>query len=357
MKRILISLSLALSAALASAATTVPVQLINPTGSTTGQVVYSNGPSSAPSWSSISSGSLGAQAANSVIANATGASASPTAIVVPSCSTTTSALNWTSGTGFTCGGSGFASLAGSSFVGGVSLSYTNPALLVNDTSATNKAFVAFQKNGTTEWDFSNTSSSNLFALDRYVSGTYTDSPFSVSASTGAVTMTDGVTGTPISGSTGSFTTLRASSAITPAYPAGIIGNATGSGVTAGSVGEVPTPTNLSAVSMTSGTFVNCASIALTAGDWEVHGQVLFSPAASTVVTAVSAGVSSTSATSGGPGTNTLISGTLGTGLGQAIPAPTTRVITSTPITVYIVASATFSTSTMTCAGYAYARRF
>ena len=50
------------------------------------------------------------QAANTIVANATGSSASPTAISVPSCSTASSALTWTSGTGFGCnsisGGSG-----------------------------------------------------------------------------------------------------------------------------------------------------------------------------------------------------------------------------------------------------------
>jgi hypothetical protein len=40
--------------------------------------------------------------ANTVLANATGSTASPTAFVVPSCSTSNSALQWTSGSGITC---------------------------------------------------------------------------------------------------------------------------------------------------------------------------------------------------------------------------------------------------------------
>lgn len=52
MKRIFASLLFLLSTA-ALAATTVPPQLISPTGSTTGQAVLSNGPSSAPTWQSI----------------------------------------------------------------------------------------------------------------------------------------------------------------------------------------------------------------------------------------------------------------------------------------------------------------
>jgi hypothetical protein len=46
--------------------------------------------------------SLATQAANTVVANATGATASPTAFAMPSCSANGYALNWTSATGFTC---------------------------------------------------------------------------------------------------------------------------------------------------------------------------------------------------------------------------------------------------------------
>ena len=42
------------------------------------------------------------QAANTIVGNGTGSSASPTALAVPSCSTASSALQWTSGTGFGC---------------------------------------------------------------------------------------------------------------------------------------------------------------------------------------------------------------------------------------------------------------
>lgn len=46
---------------------------------------------------------LAAQAANTVVANVTAASASPTAVALPSCSTANSALKYTSATGFSCG--------------------------------------------------------------------------------------------------------------------------------------------------------------------------------------------------------------------------------------------------------------
>lgn len=47
-------------------------------------------------------GQLAAEAANTVVGNGTGSTAAPTAVAVPSCSTATSALQWTSGTGFGC---------------------------------------------------------------------------------------------------------------------------------------------------------------------------------------------------------------------------------------------------------------
>jgi hypothetical protein len=53
MKRLFVAALLALSTA-AFGATTVPVQLLNPTGSTAGQAIVSTGPSSAPAWGSAS---------------------------------------------------------------------------------------------------------------------------------------------------------------------------------------------------------------------------------------------------------------------------------------------------------------
>lgn len=50
----------------------------------------------------VTTADLASQAANTVLANVSGSVASPTAFVVPSCSTSSSALNWTTSTGFTC---------------------------------------------------------------------------------------------------------------------------------------------------------------------------------------------------------------------------------------------------------------
>lgn len=102
MKHVIAAVSLALASAVSWAATLAPIQMLNPAGSTSGQAILSTGPSTAPAWGNPSVGSLAAIAGNSVLANVTAASASPTAFAMPSCSTSTSALQYMSGTGFTC---------------------------------------------------------------------------------------------------------------------------------------------------------------------------------------------------------------------------------------------------------------
>ena len=51
----------------------------------------------------VTTANLATQAANTVLANATGSSASPSAFSMPGCSSTSSALQWASGSGFACG--------------------------------------------------------------------------------------------------------------------------------------------------------------------------------------------------------------------------------------------------------------
>lgn len=105
------------------AATLSPVQLLNPAGSTSGQAIVSNGPSSAPTWQSVTATSLTPQGANTVVGNFTGSTASPTAFAVPSCSSSGSALLYTSGTGLSCGSS-FAMTTGATFTGALTPSQT-----------------------------------------------------------------------------------------------------------------------------------------------------------------------------------------------------------------------------------------
>lgn len=129
MKRLFSAALLALSS-FAFGATLNPIQLLNPAGSTSGQAIVSTGATTAPAWASmvnsviagsgvtvsgatgnvtisvaansIALNQIAQQAANTVLSNPTGSTANVQAFSMPSCSTSTSALQWTSGTGFTC---------------------------------------------------------------------------------------------------------------------------------------------------------------------------------------------------------------------------------------------------------------
>lgn len=206
---------------------------------------------------------LAAQAANTVVANVTGSSASPTAFPMPSCSAANSALKYTSGTGWGCGTtfaltsgnlSQFASttsaqlagvisdetgtgslvfgtnpsLAGLTSTGTVAISSSSPLQTFNSTTTT-LGTLNFNATGGTYWQVQPTTSA--FPVCRYSAGTLVDCPFSLSNSSGLLTLLDGlavtgaVSGTgfsnylasppAIGGTTpgaGSFTSLSASTA-------------------------------------------------------------------------------------------------------------------------------------------------
>ena len=155
---------------------------------------------------------------------------------------------------------------------------------------------------------------------------------------------------------GSFTTLAASSTINPSQIAGIVGTTTNNNANAGSVGEFPTPANLTGVSLSTGVAANVSSISLTAGDWEVSGSIQFVPAATTTVQVITGGVTSSSATLPTSAALTLIQSTLATGALEIIPVPVQRFSLASTTTVYIVAQATFGVSTMTAGGFLHVRR-
>lgn len=342
MKNILLALT-ALVSSVAFGATLVPVQLLNPTGSASGQAIVSTGASSAPAWSNVTAAGLVAQAANTVVANVTAASASPTAFPMPSCSATGSALNYTSGTGFTCA-SGYLSAAGGTFTGTVGLSYVNPVFTINDSTGAGLASILLKNSGSTAWNLYNaSSSSNQFALGRYVSGSFVDNPITVSNSTGLVTLGGGL----------NTSSLTATSTVT--VPAGttfttpnITGVTTGTAPAAGSVGEYPTPATGSAVPLTTATPANCTSKSLTAGDYLVFGSIMFNGAGTTATTVYQAGINTSSATlPGAPYTGEFYIGTSGTNTSVSIAVPMQQVLVSATTTVYLVAQAAFATSTET----------
>lgn len=76
----------------------------------------------------IGLGSLASQSPNTVVANVTAANASPMAASLPSCSTSASALNYTSGTGFSCNTAvNAAQLGGATFAAPGPIGSTTPS--------------------------------------------------------------------------------------------------------------------------------------------------------------------------------------------------------------------------------------
>jgi len=136
----------------------------------------------------------------------------------------------------------------------------------------------------------------------------------------------------------------------------VIGITSGGSQPAGVIGEYPTPTNLSAVSLTSATSVNVSSVLLQPGDYEISGVVTFSPAATTTVSNIAAGVSSVTNNFGAVGTYALLSASLTTGTAQYFVAPVQRFSFSTATTIYLIAYATFAVSTCTASGFMHIRR-
>lgn len=120
----------------------------------------------------------------------------------------------------------------------------------------------------------------------------------------------------------------------------------------------------SATALTTNIVKNVTSIVLPEGDWDVSANVAFIPAASTSHTLLSAAISQTSATL--PSTMSIAESTyfmqktaLVTGaFAQIVPLARCRIIVapSTTTTVYLVAFATFTVSTMSAYGAIWARK-
>jgi hypothetical protein len=137
---------------------------------------------------------------------------------------------------------------------------------------------------------------------------------------------------------------------------GILGTTTNDAADAGYVGEVIFSQVLdgSPVSLVNSVPKNITSISLTAGDWDVYGNVLITPTVGNSLQYV--GISTT--------TNTLPDGSLTGGvdfatfslLASGYVAPTQRLSLAAPTTVYLVAVANFSAGTSVASGTIYGRR-
>lgn len=93
------------------------------------------------------------------------------------------------------------SAASGTFTGVVAAQAAAAHMNINETSGTSSGYMAYQSNGTILWRTTSNSSSGQFSIDRYVSGTLTDSPMTIVNATGVVAFGDGITvkGTPVLG--------------------------------------------------------------------------------------------------------------------------------------------------------------
>lgn len=137
----------------------------------------------------------------------------------------------------------------------------------------------------------------------------------------------------------------------------ITGTATNNNATAGDIGEYVSSTlaNGSATALVTATAKTITSISLTAGDWDVSGNVGFTGTA----TASTVEVSSISLVNNTRGSTDANEGILvfSTGLLLSnVPTPTVRISIASTTTIYLVGYSTFSGGTMNGYGTIRARR-
>jgi hypothetical protein len=211
------------------------------------------------------------------------------------------------------------------------LNSVSPILDFNPPSGTTSGTINFDVNASRSWQVQGTTSS--FVVARYVGGAFQDSPIIVSNSTGNVTFAD---------------------AIVPNSTKGIVGTATNDNANAGSVGEYQTSTG-SAIGLTSGNYVDLATLPLTAGDWDIQGFVNFngsSLAATTWVVGINT-VANTQPSNPNLQFQTFSSGIL---TGGSLISPTVRQSLASTTTIRCGGRMDFASGSVTATGTIRARR-
>lgn len=184
-------------------------------------------------------------------------------------------------------------------------------------------------------------------------------------SPGSFVINGGTLGTPSSGVGTNLTGLNAAnlgsgiipSARTNGHQAG---TATNDNAAAGEIGEYISASVVvgSAVPLTTAVAANVTSISLTAGDWDVWGNVIYNPTGSTVITSAYGLINNVSATVPTAPNGGAFNGWVGniTGSGMALPTGSIRYSLSATTTIYLVAYSAFSASTNGAYGFIGARR-
>ncbi|WP_156443213.1 hypothetical protein [Burkholderia sp. RF4-BP95] len=268
-------------------------------------------------------------ASNTLLGNTTGSTANVTAVTVTGCNGAAQALQWTNGSGFGCNSSIATSGSNANIT---SLSGLTTALSVAQGGTGRQTLTA---HGVLVGE-------GTAAINQLAVGTTGQV---LVGSTGA----DPVFGTTVGG-------LTFTAAITPQSTGGIVGTATNDNANAGSWGEYVS-SSASSVSMTSSTNTNITSISLTAGDWDVVGNVTYSAAVGATPGNFNTGISTTSAMLPASPNTTVVNGvTFNAGTTYSQIAPIQRISVASTTTAYLVGISTFSGGTLSAAGYIRARR-
>jgi hypothetical protein len=284
--------------------TKLPVQLLDPTASTAGQVPVSTGPATVPNWASVTA-ALG----SAVIPVVNGGTGSATA-----------------------GGQAVDNISG----------FTGTGFIYRNSAASYVTITPPIIQGV-----GGTGLSNLAAHQLVVGGSGNAMTALPVGSAGQVLVSGGASADPSYTSTLSGYLLN--------QPV-ITGVTDGSNAAAGKYGEYVTGT-ASAVPLITGTAANITSISLTAGDWDISGGVTFINAATTVAQAITASINTTSATVDfTTGAYFQLNTTFPAAAVNSAPAPVVRKSFTTTTTVFLVGAANFTTSTLTVNGFIRARR-
>ena len=123
----------------------------------------------------------------------------------------------------------------------------------------------------------------------------------------------------------------------------------------GEVGEYSASSGIS-TSLVTAAAKTIHSVTLPAGDWDIEGVATYTKAATTVVTYIQQGISTTSNTLGGTGTFTATAATISDVIPSAFTTPVVRLNLSSSTTVHLVSRAGFTTSTLTASGFLRVRR-
>lgn len=124
-----------------------------------------------------------------------------------------------------------------------------------------------------------------------------------------------------------------------------------------------TQTGTAGAALATGTPLNVTGLALPAGDWDVWGQLVWNAGATTTVTVLKGSISQTSATLNGPGTvvggseaDILETSQTATNGLPTLQVPQCQISVAATTNIFLVADATFATSTLGAYGFLFARR-